>query len=75
MHRKHGPAARVSDEGQKQTTMESTMRALQDFLSTDYGLMSLAVITITLGMGAFFARYFAQHIKADTDAARRRGGL
>ena len=26
------------------------MRALQDFLSTDYGLMSAAVIVFTLGM-------------------------
>ncbi len=51
------------------------MKALQDFLTTDYGLMSLVVIVITLGMGAFYARYFAQHIKADTEAARRRGEI
>ena len=51
------------------------MRALQDFLTTDYGLMSLVVIVITLGMGAFFGRYFAAHIKADTEAARARGEI
>ena len=47
------------------------MKALQDFVTTDYGLMSLAVIAITLGMGVFFARYFARHIKEDTEAAER----
>ena len=41
------------------------MHALQDFVSTDYGLMSLAVITITLGMGAFYVRYFIQHMRED----------
>jgi len=41
------------------------MRALQDFFSTDYGLLSAAVIAITLGMGVFFARYFARHIRED----------
>jgi len=56
------------------------MRALQDFFSTDYGLMSFAVIAITLGMGAFYARYFISHVRADVRrhdaevaaAARRR---
>ncbi len=51
------------------------MRALQDFVTTDYGLMSLVVIVITLGMGVFFQRYFARHIQADTEAARRRGEI
>ena len=41
------------------------MRALQDFLSTDYGLMSLAVIVFMLGMGAFYVRYFIQHMHQD----------
>lgn len=49
------------------------MKALQDFLSTDYGLMSLAVILFMLGMGAFFIRYFVQHVKADSAAAALRG--
>jgi uncharacterized membrane-anchored protein len=47
------------------------MKALQDFVSTDYGLMSLVVIAMTLGMAVFFARYFARHIKLDTEAAER----
>lgn len=51
------------------------MKALQDFLSTDDGLMSLAVIAVMLGMGVFYARYFARHIQADTEAARRRGEI
>ncbi|MFN7725883.1 MAG: DUF3149 domain-containing protein [Rubrivivax sp.] len=51
------------------------MKALQDFLTTDYGLMSLVVIAITLGMGVFYGRFFASHIKADTEAARARGEI
>lgn len=47
------------------------MHALRDFFSTDYGLMSAAVIAITLGMGAFFARYFAKHIREDSERAAR----
>lgn len=41
------------------------MKALGDFFSTDYGLMSAAVILITLGMAAFFVRYFISHMRAD----------
>jgi hypothetical protein len=51
------------------------MCALQDFVATDFGWMSLAVIVITLGLGLFFQRYFVRHIQADTEAARRRGAL
>jgi Protein of unknown function (DUF3149) len=47
------------------------MHALRDFLTTDYGLMSAAVIAFTLGMGVFFQRYIARHIKEDTAAAER----
>ena len=46
------------------------MHALQDFLTTDYGLMSLAVIAFTLGMGVFFARYFMKHMREDEIAAK-----
>lgn len=49
------------------------MHALRDFISTDYGLMSLAVIAITLGMGAFYTRYFINHIRQDTERAAREG--
>jgi hypothetical protein len=34
------------------------MKLLQDLLSTDYGLMSLAVIVIALGMAVWYARFF-----------------
>lgn len=44
------------------------MRALQDFLSTDYGLMSAGVIVFTLGMGVYYVNYFLKHIKADIAA-------
>lgn len=45
------------------------MAALRDFFTTDYGLMSAVVIAITLGMGVFYARFFAKHIKEDTERA------
>lgn len=35
-----------------------TMKMLIDLFSTDYGLMSLAVIVFMLGMGVWFALYF-----------------
>lgn len=41
------------------------MHALQDFFSTDYGLLSAAVIAITLGMGVFYVRYFVRHMHED----------
>lgn len=47
------------------------MHALRDFFTTDYGLLSAAVIAITLGMGVFYARYFARHIRQDSEAAAR----
>jgi hypothetical protein len=78
MHHKAGPAARVSDAGHGAADPpieEHPMKALQDFLTTDYGLMSLVVIAITLGMGVFYGRFFASHIKADTEAARARGEI
>lgn len=46
------------------------MKALQDFLSTDYGLMSLGVIAFMLGMGVFFVRFFVRHMHEDEAAAR-----
>jgi len=55
-------------------SQELMMKALQDFVTNDYGLMSLVVIVFTLGMGVFFARYFARHIKLDTEAAERAAG-
>ncbi len=46
------------------------MHALIDFFSTDYGLMSAAVIAITLGMGVFFTRFFLSQMRADEAAAK-----
>lgn len=36
---------------------------LKELFTTDVGLMSAAVIAITLGMAAFYAIYFARHMK------------
>ncbi len=47
------------------------MRALQDFVATDDGLMSLAAIVVILGMGMFFSCCVSRHIKEDTEAAER----
>jgi hypothetical protein len=51
------------------------MHALQDFFSTDYGLMSAAGIAFMLGMGVFFLRYFLRHIREDGEAAERAARL
>ena len=48
------------------------MHALRDFFTTDYGLLSAAVIAFTLGMGWFYASYFARHIREDEAAERAR---
>lgn len=47
------------------------MQALKDFLTTDYGLMSLGVIIFTLVMGAYISRFVSRHIKEDTEAHER----
>lgn len=47
------------------------MHALRDFFTTDYGLLSAAVIAFTLGMGVFYARYISRHIREDTERAAR----
>lgn len=49
------------------------MHALRDFFSTDYGLLSAAVIAITLGMGAFYVRFFLKHMHEDEARARAAG--
>lgn len=46
------------------------MHALRDFFSTDYGLLSAAVIAIMLGMGAFYVRFFLKHMHEDEARAR-----
>lgn len=48
------------------------MKALVDFFSTDYGLMSAGVILFMLGMVVFFIRYFVGHMREDEARARAR---
>lgn len=43
--------------------------ALQDLLTTDTGLLSLAVIVFIIGMGGYLAYYVRKHI-ADEEAAQ-----
>jgi hypothetical protein len=38
---------------------------LKELFTTDVGLMSAAVIAITLGMAAYYAWYFRSHMKND----------
>lgn len=45
------------------------MKLLTDLLSTDYGLMSAVVILFTVGMGVWYARYFARRMDEDARAA------
>ena len=45
------------------------MKALSDLFSTDYGLMSVAVIAFMLGMGVWFLAYFKRHMDADAKSA------
>jgi hypothetical protein len=47
------------------------MHALKDFLTTDYGLMSAAVIVITLAMGGYFTWFFRKHIREDLERHQR----
>ena len=49
------------------------MHALRDFLTTDYGLLSAAVIAFTLGMGWFYVSYFLKHMREDEAKARAAG--
>jgi Protein of unknown function (DUF3149) len=42
------------------------MRALTELFTTDVGLLSVAVLAITLGMGGFYLRYFIKHIREDS---------
>ena len=47
------------------------MKALTDFLTTDYGLLSAAVIAVTLSMGVWYVRYFIKQIAQDEARARQ----
>jgi len=45
------------------------MKLFTDLISTDYGLMSLAVIVITVGMAVWYGAYFNRKMKEDAKAA------
>lgn len=45
------------------------MKLFSDLIGTDYGLMSLVVIAITLGMGVWYVRYFVNKMNEDTKKA------
>ena len=49
------------------------MQLFKDLFTTDVGLMSAIGIAFMLGMGAFYLRYFSQHMKSDAAAAKARG--
>jgi len=52
---------------------ETSMKALTDFLTTDYGLMSAIVLALcVLGIG-YFANYVRKHIKEDAARAMAAG--
>jgi hypothetical protein len=42
------------------------MAALNELLTTDAGLMSLALITFIIGMGGFIGWYVRKHVREDT---------
>lgn len=45
------------------------MKLMQDLFSTDYGLMSLAVIAFTLGMAVWFRQFFKRKMAEDAKNA------
>ena len=64
----HKPPARPSSHSETcrktaETQQGGTMKLMIDLFSTDYGLMSLAVIVLILVMAAFFTRLFMGKMK------------
>jgi hypothetical protein len=49
------------------------MHALKDLLTTDYGLMSVAVIVLVLAMGGWYVRYFLHQMQEDAARAAAAG--
>ncbi len=45
------------------------MKMLVDLFSTDYGLMSVAVIAFMLGMAVWFRRFFLRKMREDEAAS------
>lgn len=48
------------------------MHALRDFFTTDYGLLSAAVILFMLGMLGYYVYYFIHHMHMDEAAEQAR---
>lgn len=46
------------------------MKLFSDLFSTDYGLMSAAVIAFTIGMAVWFGAYFRRKMAESTSARR-----
>jgi hypothetical protein len=47
------------------------MKALADLFSTDYGLMSVGVIAVTIFIMGFFSVWFMRKINEDTNNPRK----
>jgi hypothetical protein len=47
------------------------MHAWIDFFTTDYGLMSLAVIAFMFAMLGYIGWFVSKHVKQDTEAHER----
>lgn len=45
---------------------------MKELFTSDVGLMSFAVIAFTLGMGAYYTRYFLKHVRDDSARSRDR---
>ena len=42
------------------------MQALRELFTSDVGLMSVAVLAVTLGIGGYYLSYFLRHIREDS---------
>lgn len=50
---------------------EVTMKVFADLFATDYGMMSIAVIVIVIGMAGWFGAYFKRKAAEDAKRAQR----
>jgi hypothetical protein len=64
-------SAYLSHSYQKVSEGVTTMKALVDLFSTDYGLLSLASIVFMLGMGVFFLRLFLNKMDPPSDSGNQ----
>ncbi len=48
------------------------MQIMKDLVTSDVGLMSLAVIVIVIGMGIFFVRFFQKQMQNSEGASSGR---